>query len=606
MKKVLQRIVFPQTDKIAYHYGLFYRGVQCAYIEDGDEKALMLAEGTLLDFSGYLNGFALNKWNLYTGAEKISLKLRLKGDCRIALTGYSLNPVEPERVCFSEHRVKADEITEFEFEYPESREEMLAFEITAFARTLLYGGTFSAEYEESAVKTVDLAIATTTCFKEPFIKGNIRSIRKELLESGDEIAQHLYVNVVDNGRTLTPDEIETDHVRLFPNPNTGGSGGFARGMMESLHMKENITHVLLMDDDVFILPESLHRTYTLLTLLKDEYKDAYISGAMLDYNKMDLQYEDVGSVNKDGSLLKAKPNYIMTDLANVLKNNREIPHLDHPYAAWWYCLIPRHMIEKNGLPMPFFIRGDDVEYGVRSHAKFLTMGGICVWHMGFANKYNAFMVMYQSLRNLMIVKASSDDIADCDVLGNVKLCFNARLEELAYDGAELVCRALEDFLKGPSFIASADGEAIMKEYRQLNEKMIPLKEIGDVEVRIKDDSKEKVYLPLISRVKMKLTFNGHNFTPEKALSDDIGVIDYDGQYEKKDIFFRKTLLAVNRYENTGAFRHFDKARYKQLKKRFAKDVKEYRERYDELCAAYRDAKKIFVTEEFWTKYLGLK
>lgn len=44
-------------------------------------------------------------------------------------------------------------------------------------------------------------------------------------------------------------------------------------------------HALLMDDDIVIEPEALVKTYQILTLLKDEYEDAFIGGAMLRLDK---------------------------------------------------------------------------------------------------------------------------------------------------------------------------------------------------------------------------------------------------------------------------------------------------------------------------------
>ena len=36
-------------------------------------------------------------------------------------------------------------------------------------------------------------------------------------------------------------------------------------------------------------------------------------------------------------------------------------------------------------------RGDDVEFSIANNAKFITMNGICIWHMGFAAKFNMAM-----------------------------------------------------------------------------------------------------------------------------------------------------------------------------------------------------------------------
>lgn len=46
-------------------------------------------------------------------------------------------------------------------------------------------------------------------------------------------------------------------------------------MIESIRQKPKATHVLLMDDDVVVLSESIKRTYLLLLLAKEKYKGLY-------------------------------------------------------------------------------------------------------------------------------------------------------------------------------------------------------------------------------------------------------------------------------------------------------------------------------------------
>ena len=36
------------------------------------------------------------------------------------------------------------------------------------------------------------------------------------------------------------------------------------------------------------------------------------------------------------------------------------------YSAWWYCCMPMRVVREDNLPFPLFIRGDDVEYGLRN------------------------------------------------------------------------------------------------------------------------------------------------------------------------------------------------------------------------------------------------
>ncbi len=603
MEKICGRLLLPELDKLKFHPALFYRGGNPAVLEEDGKSYIYIASGVNLDFATYLNGFSQNKWKLYTNIKGVRFSLEAQGSFILNICGFSLNPLVPERKVLVSQELAFKERQALTLDIPENNEEFIGFEIIALEPSKLYDASYIGEFDED--REINLAIATTTCFKEKFIKFNVALLKEQLLSGNDDIARHLYVNVVDNGRTLAKEDIEGYHVKLFPNINAGGSGGYARGMMESLRMEPKITHVLLMDDDVLVLPESIRRTYVLLSVLKEEYHDAYISGAMLDYNAMFLQFEDVGTVQKSGYLLKAKPDYVMTEIANVMNNNHELPYVEHMYAAWWYCCMPRHMIKKNGLPMPLFIRGDDVEYGLRSHTRFLTMSSICVWHMGFANKYNAFLLMYQSLRNLLIVRASSDDIKECNVIGTLDENFRERIRELNYNSAELVCRALEDFLKGPSFIANADGEQIMKEYKKLNEQMKPLSSFDDIEVRLDAVGGDEP-MPLFKKIEAKVTSNGHRFLPKMMLDNQgVGIVSYDGRYQPGRVALKSTVLAVNPIDKTAALRKFDKKRYKELQKRYSKLRKEYDKRIGELEVSYRQAKKYFVTEAFWEKYLGL-
>ena len=46
-------------------------------------------------------------------------------------------------------------------------------------------------------------------------------------------------------------------------------------MMAATETPDQYTHIILMDDDVSIMPESLIRTFNLLSLAKGKYKDAF-------------------------------------------------------------------------------------------------------------------------------------------------------------------------------------------------------------------------------------------------------------------------------------------------------------------------------------------
>lgn len=375
-------------------------------------------------------------------------------------------------------------------------------------------------------------------------------------------------------------------------------------MIESLDQDPKPTHVLLMDDDVIILPESIKRTYNLLKIVKEEYKDAFISGAMLYYEQMDTQHEDVGYLHADGSYGPTKHHLNFQNLHSVVKNEERWVKQKYSYAGWWYCCIPMTVINEQNLPLPLFVRGDDVEYSLRNNAKFITLNGICIWHMGFTLKFNAAMELYQVHRNSLILQAADNICQDVDFINRIKKFVRVELLRFNYDSAELLIDAVDDYLKGPDFIKQDLGEKLLKEKSQKNEKMDDLKKFPNIYVNV-DDVYHNPERSLVETLLYRLTYNGH-FWPRFLLKKNTGVIAYDWFYSPKKQFFRKRLLAVNPHLKTAAIREISTKRFMKVHKRFRKVMRNYKNNHTRVEAAYRDCMKEISSRQFWERYLKLK
>ena len=153
-------------------------------------------------------------------------------------------------------------------------------------------------------------------------------------------------------------------MKVSPNKNAGGVGGFTRGIIEamSLAKQRDISHVLLMDDDAMIEPASLEVTYSFLSVLKEEYQDYTLAGSIIQLNKPYLQYEEGAQWNQ-GAIEALKHKVDLREVKVLLLNEDESEKVE--YAGWWYCCIPLSVISKENLPLPLFIHRDDVEYGLR-------------------------------------------------------------------------------------------------------------------------------------------------------------------------------------------------------------------------------------------------
>ena len=604
MQEIIQNIIFPQNDMLEEHYKLYYRGMPGLLLKKANKKYLVLSAYQQLELNTYFNGCSIQKWKTYTDVKKIILNLVAEGHFIIKLYGYMMTSVSPERTLLLEQDFILDEKKEISIEIPTTNAQMIGFEIQTLTTTVIWEGYYKGEFLDS--RNINLAISTTTCKKEKFVTENAKILKESLLDNHEDISKHLFINIVDNGRTLKKSDFPSDdRIRLFLNKNVGGSGGFARGMIEALQQKEEITHVLLMDDDILIQPEAVYRTYVILKHLKPEYEKYFVSGAMLQLENASVQKEDVGVLNKNGYFEPLKREFNQDYLWDNLKNEQEYPLAPHSYAAWWYCCIPVKTIREQGLPMPIFVRGDDVEYGLRCAPGFITMNGICVWHMGFAGKFNVGMDHYQVNRNLLVNQAVTGLLDDVNVIRKVQLDFRKHLLRLDYDSAEIAVRALEDYLKGPEFISQDLGEKILIENNKLSHPMRPLSELGNPQVGLGDpynDGIRRFWDKWIYRI----TYNGHRFKFLCKLKDEIMSVPYNDVYTPSRIAFRKKLVAVNPTTATGYILERDEKRYKKLMRRYKTALKQYKKENKELTRRYRSYKEKFRTEEFWKTYLEIE
>ncbi len=537
---------------------------------DNYENCLFLGVGKTADFTTYLNGCLWAKWKKYTNVENLSLHIELEGKAQLTYVGYSMKHREIIRKDFDILRNDYGERRTVDYQFPENDEIIVGVEISAISNVKIYNGFYTVECDNEKLRKVDIAIATTTYRKEEYIKHNIEAIKTEILCGQDELKDHLEVHVVDNGRTLKKEDLESEHIHLHPNKNVGGSGGFARGMIEALHQEKSATHVLLMDDDVIVLPESIIRTYHLLVLMKNEYCNHFVSGAMLKMEVPVWQHEDVGIIT-DVDCRPLKPGFDLSRLIDVLRNDGAYYNSQNKYGAWWYSCIPLEVIKKEGLPLPIFVRIDDIEYSLRCKADFITMGGICVWHMGFEYKSSEAM-QYQTIRNYLIVRAIRKDLQCIDFYSHYLHLAYFAMMKFDYNGMRLILKAIDDYLKGPAFLENADGEEILKQNNKLNEKYVPLSnhkefQVLDVFDCFRDDTWNKK-----DDIWLNLTDNGQKRGKFKYKTTPIPLAPNGNIIQWAKIARRREYGVVNPFDETVTIRKKDKKQYRELMKKF-KNIK---------------------------------
>ncbi len=577
------------------------------------------------DFTTFFNALSIKKWHQYSVAERFGLHLEVKGSaCVVSQTcagafSYYSELVDGKSVEIAE----SDEWQSVDFEISESTEDVLvSFVIDCEGDVKIRNAYYYAIVDESQVRDVELALCTTTFKKEEYITRNIELVKQQILASSDAIAKHFHMHVVDNGRTLDAEGLSGEGVTVHPNDNAGGAGGFARGMIEAMEGDPRATHVLLMDDDVLISPESIIRTYNLLCLVNDEYADAFVSGAMMNMDEPYIRWEEMGFIGTGGAFHPIKPIARMDVLHDVVANETfDIPSYisdcrdqEQCYAAWWYCVIPMSQIEAHGLPVPVFVRGDDVEYSRRCKPKFITMNSICIWHLSFQMRYNAAQERYQMTRNCLIDQFASNFAPMSEFSRQIRGTFNLELSKFNYANAELVLQAIEDFLKGPEWIMQPVAQKAFMDANKNSEKLRPIEEMRDelLELGVDVDGLTdwKVYRdrPISDRDRKLYAFtrNGSRSFGGLTESGKVAVIDNVGWAEPiGKLFGAEYIVAIDVPNKKAVIRHKDAVKFQELEKRYQADKAEFRRRHDELKKAYSEALPKMTSVEFWKGYLGL-
>ena len=389
MEMVIQNILLPQakicSEEAMYFFRENYQDINVIIHEKKDNKLVFQKYGTAT-FSTYFNGLSVKKWKKYTNIGKVSLVLKLKGHFEIDLISVQcakLDQDEDTSCKFMDKTLKSILHTaEVDFSEPDfitipyssyDLDSALGFSLRSLDDgSEFWGGYYVAEIGQEQLKDTDIAINICTFRREDFILRNLDILREQIIENeSSPLSRHLQVYISDNGQTLPREKLNSEFVHIVPNKNVGGAGGFTRGLMEILdHQKDfPATHALMMDDDIVICPEALFRTYALLRCRKDEYEDVFVGGAMMRLDNRSIQVESGASWNA-GKLVSNKQGLDMRYLEDVLMN--EVEEYTE-YNAWWYCCTPMRLVSKQNLPMPIFIRGDDLEYGLRNMKHLILM-----------------------------------------------------------------------------------------------------------------------------------------------------------------------------------------------------------------------------------------
>jgi len=591
---VLQELLFPKASTCA-RYGMFYAGADITVL--GKHERCIIPKNATLSSLTYFNSFSIGKWKKYTILDNLQLQLELKGRFKVCVRhAYKMHNKRKDSIVV-ENAISFDEKQTLVLDVPVAENiGIYYFTLQALSEDAeFFGGAYETQVDPACLNNVKLAIDICTFRREMYVAHNMQILRNEILENPESpLYGKLEIFISDNSKTLDP-ALATDSIHIFPNKNVGGAGGFTRAMIEvkKVSTEKGITHILMMDDDVRLNPDSLLRTYAMLQLLKPEHKDAFIGGHMLKIDATNIQSEaadhwDIASHHP------VKHNYDLEKPDLIIKNEIE-ESVNH--FGWWYCCMPIQVVTDINLPLPIFIKRDDIEYGLRNGTKFITLNGICVWHEPFEYKYSTYLEYYY-FRNMCIINSRHRLSFDADRLIQ-ELWKRVRnfLLTYRYKDAELSLLGIRDYLKGIDWLMQQDGEKLNGELMKLGYKKEPLGNLDFVFVHGIYEKNLTVELTLKQKIIRTLTLNGWLLPANK----NVVVPAYQ---PSPHLFYRaRKVLNYEEVTNTGFITTQDRAAVRYLMKMFRQTKKMIKRDFKRITQEYRDRYDELINLKFWNKYL---
>ena len=439
---LLQRVLLARPSDVR---PLYWRAEPpCAPVLPHPGGGLAIPQGAALAFDTYFNAFFERPWRTHAALGPLRLHVALEGQALLRVWRRSR---EAGRVLL--HEALVDGPAEVDLDGGQVFREagLLWFELSAQAGpVVLHGAQWSTLATNPAATS--LAVVICTFNREGPLAAVLESIAGDT-GLNHAVARVIVVNQGHPGLVRQPAIAEVarrlgGRLRIHDQPNLGGAGGFGRGMLEALD-DEAATHVCLLDDDVRLEPESLHRMAAFFALAR---RDVALGGHMLDAVCPSFLYEAGATVRPDGTLLPLDHGLDLID-PGVLDHLLE-PSAMH-YNGWWMFGIPKTLLRSAGMPMPCFIRGDDVEYGLRLHQRghaTVSLPGVGLWHEPFYLKIGGWQLYYE-VRNALMAAALHQDFAPRRIALQALRRLMAHLLTFRYYDAALIVRALEDAARGP-------------------------------------------------------------------------------------------------------------------------------------------------------------
>ncbi|MDK7199588.1 glycosyltransferase [Corynebacterium amycolatum] len=503
----LQRILLPKLGEP--------RDVRSLYLVEPETNAgrvqahsrtsATIPAGDEVSFETYFNAFPASYWRRWTNLDNVVLRLELSGTARvdiyrskidgarIAVTGEVVGDLGAAAEG-AEAKVDGKDVHVCEIPVPLTQFEdggWIWFDLTCETDVVIHSAGWYSDIEAPSQTYPDgtehpAPEGRVTIGIPTFNRPTDAVAALEALSSDPEVDAIIdAVLMPDQGTKHPADEpgFDTvaehfgDRLRIFPQGNLGGSGGYSRIMYEALGGPDSDSKratdspfILYMDDDIAIEPDSILRAVAVGRFAKSPM---LVGGQMLNLQERshlhsmgevigrhDFMWTSAPHVHYDHDFyahpLRDRGEHGTNATGEVVDSKDLHRRIDVEFNGWWMCLIPRVAAETIGQPLPLFIKWDDAEYGLRAgKAGFptATWPGVAIWHMAWSDKDDAIdWQAYFHLRNRLIVAALQHEGDAAGIVRSMRKATFKHLLCLEYSTVAIQNEAMKDFLAGPEHL----------------------------------------------------------------------------------------------------------------------------------------------------------
>ncbi|WP_246081605.1 glycosyltransferase [Nocardioides litoris] len=421
-----------------------------------------VASGDRLSFGTYFNAFPASYWRRWTIVDQVRLEVTVSGAGASVIVYKSMARGNNQRVESVETVGGGSETFTFDLSLkPFIDGGWYWYDVVASdGDVLVESAEWYADVPADRAEHGTLDICITTMNRPDFCAKLLAQIGERptlapyldtvfVMEQGTQ-------KVVDSESYPYAEKVLGDKLRIIEQGNLGGSGGYARGQLESVR-KGTATYAVMLDDDVVCEPEGFIRAVTFGDLCR---RPTIVGGHMFNLYAR-TRMHSFGEIVQPWRFWWQSAPGVFNDWDFSARNLRSTRWLhqrvDVDFNGWFMCTIPRVVLEEIGLSLPLFLKWDDSEYGLRAKAAgypTVTFPGAAVWHVPWTDKNDALdWQAYFHVRNRFVAALLHSQYDNGGRM--VRESRNhqvAHLVAMQYSTVEIRHQALLDVLSGPQHL----------------------------------------------------------------------------------------------------------------------------------------------------------